>query len=458
MSDEQPGFDPDDMVLRWRDEPSDDTESVRIVGAEPVGGEPLPPLPSTDATGQLPHWTESPTGESRRLLGDDANEDDLAAWSTFASQPPRWREESADAPSSPAMTPADDLPWSATADDTTVVASRPSLRLDETGADDAPRVTPIRTGRGEAGGGRVLGGGAGGPGPGPSVGPAPRRRPEAANPVAPGGVDRSTMATRIGVGVGFGALALLLFWLGKPYTVALVVAVLTVAAVELFGSLRSAGYQPATLLGLVAVPAAPLLTYWRGEAAFPLMAVLVLAGSFLWFMFVDGDARTMVNLGATVTAVFYLGVLGSFGTLLLKFPNGLGMLIACVLLTVANDVGAYFVGQGSGGAKLAPSISPGKTWIGAVGGAVCSFLVAVVVMGLFGLTPWDKTLHWLELWALVSVIAPLGDLAESKVKRDLQVKDMGTTLPGHGGVLDRFDALLFTLPTTYYLCRALNLF
>ena len=103
---------------------------------------------------------------------------------------------------------------------------------------------------------------------------------------------------------------------------------------------------------------------------------------------------------------------------------------------------------------LAPSISPNKTWEGVIGGAAFSIVISAVVVG--NIHPWTIGKAAL-LGLVVAVVAPIGDLCESLLKRDLRLKDMGRLLPGHGGVLDRVDALLFVLPATYYLVRALNM-
>ena len=135
--------------------------------------------------------------------------------------------------------------------------------------------------------------------------------------------------------------------------------------------------------------------------------------------------------------------------------TGVAFLLGAIIATVANDVGAFFVGSRMGSKALAPEISPNKTVEGLVGGAIASIVASVFFLKLFpGLHPWDggKAI-WLGV--VVAVVAPLGDLAESMVKRDLGIKDMGNLLPGHGGVLDRFDALLFVLPATYYLLHVL---
>jgi phosphatidate cytidylyltransferase len=108
-----------------------------------------------------------------------------------------------------------------------------------------------------------------------------------------------------------------------------------------------------------------------------------------------------------------------------------------------------------GSKPLAPEISPNKTVEGVIGGAVVTIVATVLILGFIPhIHPWDggKAL-WLAI--IVSIFAPLGDLAESMIKRDLGLKDMGSILPGHGGVLDRFDALLFVLPASYYLLRVI---
>ncbi len=102
-------------------------------------------------------------------------------------------------------------------------------------------------------------------------------------------------------------------------------------------------------------------------------------------------------------------------------------------------------------------MSPGKTVEGAVGGGLAAVVASWLVLGVIGIFPWG-TGSAIALGLVVAVAAPLGDLCESMLKRDLGVKDMGTLLPGHGGLLDRFDALLFALPAVYYLCRLLEIF
>jgi phosphatidate cytidylyltransferase len=187
--------------------------------------------------------------------------------------------------------------------------------------------------------------------------------------------------------------------------------------------------------------------------------VLITAFTLLWYLFGVERGSAVAGTASTLLVVGWVALLGSFAGLLLDpvaFPHrhGIAFLLGAIIATVANDVGALVVGRWVGSRQLAPSVSPNKTWEGLAGGALASILVSTVVVG--AIHPWSASNAAL-LGVVVAVVAPLGDLSESLLKRDLRLKDMGTLLPGHGGVLDRVDALIFVLPATYYLVRALNL-
>jgi phosphatidate cytidylyltransferase len=199
-----------------------------------------------------------------------------------------------------------------------------------------------------------------------------------------------------------------------------------------------------------------LAAYWRGEAAIPLMVFLVVVTTLLWWL-LDADAEHAVaDAGITVLGVMYIGGLGSFAALLLKFPDGIGLLFGAILVAVVADIAGLFVGQRMGRSPLTHT-SPHKTVEGLVGGGIASVVAAVLILGIIGVFPWE-TMDALWLGVVGAAVTPLGDLCESRVKRDLGVKDMGNLLPGHGGILDRFDGLLFVLPATYYLVRLLEVY
>ncbi len=296
-------------------------------------------------------------------------------------------------------------------------------------------------------------------------GPPPRRSARTAP--GPDGNERSSprqpggggIGIRVGTGIAVAVIALVAFKLGTVTSLALCLIVITFAAGESFGVLRRAGYHPATLLGLVGTISLMVGAYDKGIAAIPLILVLITAFTLIWYLFGIERGSPVAGTAATLLTVGWVSLLGAYAGLLLSpsmFPDrhGIAFLLGAIIATVANDVGALVIGGGMGRHALAPNISPNKTWEGLIGGALFSILASTVIVGQ--IHPWTPS-NAAVLGVVVAVVAPIGDLCESLLKRDLRLKDMGTMLPGHGGVLDRVDALLFVLPATYYLVRALNL-
>jgi phosphatidate cytidylyltransferase len=179
----------------------------------------------------------------------------------------------------------------------------------------------------------------------------------------------------------------------------------------------------------------------------------------VWYLLGAERGSPVEGAATTVFAFTWVGLLGSFAGLLLApslspHRHGVAFLLGAIVATIGADVGALVVGSWLGRHPLAPTVSPHKTWEGAAGGAVLAVALSAAVTGQ--VHPWTVP-KAAVLGLVVAVVAPIGDLCESLVKRDLGLKDMGTLLPGHGGVLDRMDALLFVLPATYYLVRVLQL-
>jgi phosphatidate cytidylyltransferase len=167
------------------------------------------------------------------------------------------------------------------------------------------------------------------------------------------------------------------------------------------------------------------------------------------------EARPLANVAVTTTAFVWVALFGSYAAVMLRAAHGKGLLLGAVLVVIAADIVGYAVGRWIGSRPLAPSISPGKTVEGFIGGLIA----AVLVGGIVGkeITPWAGTRHGLVLGLIVGIVAPAGDLFESMIKRDLGIKDSGSVLPGHGGLLDRFDSLLLALPAAYYIAVLFNL-
>ncbi|HEX7463909.1 MAG TPA: phosphatidate cytidylyltransferase [Actinomycetota bacterium] len=223
---------------------------------------------------------------------------------------------------------------------------------------------------------------------------------------------------------------------------------------ELYRALQTRHYQPATALGLVSGALVLAAAYYRGEAAMLSMLVLSVVATFLWFMATPATHRKNVvsNIGLTVLGVAYGPLLAGYALTMLRAPDGRGLVVSVIGLTVAYDTAAFIVGSWWGSRPLAPTISPKKSIEGAIG---ATLIVIALSVGL--VAPYVDTLQSLGrsvgLALVVAVFAPLGDLAESLLKRDLGLKDMGSILPGHGGVLDRIDSVLFVVPAAFMFLR-----
>jgi phosphatidate cytidylyltransferase len=391
------------------------------------------------ASDDLPHWSSPPTGEIPRALVTEASSDELDAWSSFATAP-AWREESrhdefdhlADLTSEvPIATAPEPEDFFAALDEPVVEPSPAKV----TSISSRQRTVPPGTGR--------------------------RVAPDSPTSNPPGGEGRNLGVATV-AGLAIVAVALGLFKAGPRYAMILVVAVVLGAIVEYFEALRRARYQPATLLGIVAAGALPIAAYNEGTRGMVLIIMATTMAAFVWYILVDTEARPTVNLAVTIAGVCWIGLGASFAAMLLGYQSptgaadGIGILIGCIAATVAHDVFALAGGSVAGRSPLAPHISPNKTWEGLISGMVAAVITPVILSNW--LHPWkDDWKNAAYLGVVVAVTAPFGDLIESLVKRDLGVKDMGTTVPGHGGVLDRFDGFLFTLPATWYLVQVIHL-
>jgi phosphatidate cytidylyltransferase len=370
----------------------------------------------------LPHWTDAPTGQVPIVVAREAADSD-DPWSAIPA--PAWREGEAD--------------WVAHEDqfDTAILAgeqredtARPWEFIEtevphvEEVVTEAPRPEPDRIQR--------------------------TRRSISANPLAGRAVRQSNdrnFSRSLVTGVLLAAVVSGVFVLGALPVTVMVLVVLALAGAEAYAGFRSAGAHPATVLGIVAILTLGVAVYNKGLTSVGAVSVLLIIFGFVWYLNADRAVDVLDGLGATIFVYVWIGVIGSYALLFVAphsfvHGHGLSYLFGAMVLTVANDSGAFVVGRQFGKRPLNRLLSPSKTIEGTAGGTILSV--------------WTRKAG-LEAAVAISIVVPLGDLFESMVKRTIGVKDLGRLLPGHGGLLDRIDGLLFALPTMYYLCHVLKL-
>jgi phosphatidate cytidylyltransferase len=449
---------PDDGEATWSasSEGVDDTQPRRRRrarrtrrsrrGSQPSSFDETPePMPPEEASGpvRLPHWTEPPTGEVPQVVTGPheqapSADDDLDAWASTSGPAPRYRQEASD------WAEADFSDPHVLRDDSVPLGALREHDLPDEDDDEAFEQEVAARRRGGI----------------------TRRRPPKPDPrgtleeeePAPAEPDHAPpdLITRVLTAVAIAVVALIVLRLGRLPTTLMVAVIVGVAAFELYEAFRRAGYHPATVLGLLGCVSIVPIAYSNGLDAFPLVIVLVTVFTLLWYMAEVVSARPIVNIGITLFTFVYIGVFGAFAGLLLAAPDGIGFILGLAICAIGYDVAGYFIGSQFGRSRMSPRLSPNKTWEGLLGGMVAS----IILGGILGqvLAPWDgKISHGLALGIVVAIAAPIGDLCESMVKRDLGLKDLGSILPGHGGVLDRFDAMLFCLPAVYYLAIQLDI-
>lgn len=208
------------------------------------------------------------------------------------------------------------------------------------------------------------------------------------------------------------------------------------------------------LLPLIVGDVGILVSAYAAGAEALFVAFLLTVGGVVVWRVLDGNGEAALrDATAGAFAAAYLPFLAGFVMLLLAMPDGASRVLLFILLCVASDTGGYAVGSLIGRHPLAPSVSPHKTWEGLLGSMVLACVVGVV--GLQLLFKGDPSVG-VFLGVATVVTASIGDLAESMLKRDLELKDMGSLLPGHGGVLDRIDSMLLTAPAVYLILNVLQ--
>lgn len=254
----------------------------------------------------------------------------------------------------------------------------------------------------------------------------------------------------IGVGVVLGALALLTLLTVKATFIIYMGAALAVALHELDGAFKTKQIRIPVIP--VAIGGAAMLTaaYWAAGGAVAAAFALTIVGILGWRMS-GGTGGYVRDVSAGVLATAYIPLLGSTVSAMLAAHDGGKRVLTFIILTICSDIGGYFAGitlARGGGHKMAPVISPKKTWEGLSGSALATITVGAILLPVLLHGYWWQGVI-IGIAALAAAV--LGDLAESMIKRDLGIKDMGSLLPGHGGILDRIDSLLVCAPVVWLL-------
>ncbi|MCE0486649.1 phosphatidate cytidylyltransferase [Ornithinimicrobium sediminis] len=251
----------------------------------------------------------------------------------------------------------------------------------------------------------------------------------------------------VAVGVVLVALIMASLYFWKPAFAIVVTLAVGVAMWELVEALRSGHIEvplvPTVVAGLLLVPAA----YLGGAEGLATGFALGCLGVLLWRA-VEGSHGALRDIAGGVFVLAYVPLLAGLSALMLAEDDGPQRILVFVLVTISSDIGGYAVGVLFGRHAMAPSLSPKKSWEGFAGSVLSCVLVGVVSIVVLLDGPW-----WagVVLGVAVACFATVGDLAESTLKRDVGIKDMSSILPGHGGVMDRLDSLLMTVPVSWAL-------
>jgi phosphatidate cytidylyltransferase len=275
--------------------------------------------------------------------------------------------------------------------------------------------------------------------------------PDSTAPAGKGIKAGRNLPAAIGVGVVLGGLALLTLLTVKATFLIYMGAALAIGLHELSAAMKTKGIN--VPLVPVALGGAAMLTaaYWAAGGAVMAAFALTVLGILVFRMF-GGTDGYVKDVTAGVFAVAYLPLLGATVSAMLAGHDGGERVLVFIVLAICSDIGGYFAGitltPFTGGHKMAPVISPKKTWEGLAGSAFLCVVAGAIML------PTMLHGHWWQ--GIITGIAALaaavfGDLAESMIKRDLAIKDMGTLLPGHGGILDRIDSLLACAPVVWLL-------
>lgn len=285
--------------------------------------------------------------------------------------------------------------------------------------------------------------------PPPADEPLPPAEASNLDPEPAPGANRAgrNLPVAIAVGVGLAAAIFASLVVYRPAFLAILLAAVLISVWELARALRSARVRPPLvplLLGSVVMIA---LSWLSGPGGLAVSTMLTVLAGLVWRLS-DGPVGYFRDASTAVLITVYVPLLACFAVLMLRPDDGATRIVAFILTVVCSDVGGYAAGALFGKHPLSRTVSPKKSWEGLAGSVLACMIAGVLMVGMaLGGAWW----HGIVFGTAIAVTATLGDLGESIVKRDLGIKDMGSLLPGHGGLMDRMDSLLPSAAVAYLL-------
>jgi len=249
-------------------------------------------------------------------------------------------------------------------------------------------------------------------------------------------------------GLFMGAIVFVVVWFGDPPFSIFIAAIAIVGSFEFFPLIGVSKRHPITIFGIIGVLLFIGMARFDMKYTAPLLTASVTL-PLIWLIFQSDIKHAAVNWAWLIVGILYLGWMLSHFIPLRQLDSGRDWVLLAIIGNVVSDTVAFHCGLKWGRHRMAPRISPAKSWEGAIAGFIGA-VVIVIVLGTF--LPTLELPYWQSavLGILIGIFAPIGDLAESLLKRSTGVKDSGNFVPGHGGILDRLDSILFTIVVVYY--------
>jgi phosphatidate cytidylyltransferase len=243
-------------------------------------------------------------------------------------------------------------------------------------------------------------------------------------------------------------LLIAIIWFGEPWFTILIAAMSALASWEFYRMAGGLRVQPLTYFGIAWVLLLIVSPHCPYPPTLPFLITSAIVVSLIWLLFRHHREQAFANWAWTMAGILYIGWMLSYWVQLRSLDGGRELVLLAMFTTFASDTSAFFIGRTWGKHALAPAISSGKTWEGAIGGLLASIVASFVISAILTLpfSYWQIAL----VGFIISIFAQLGDLVESLLKRNTGVKDAGKLIPGHGGILDRLDSLIFTGVIVYY--------